>query len=67
MEVTISHDITTNLELASRKLGLDKVEIVNRAIKFYLHSMVEETLLKEDLMAWEKASSIDIENFERQL
>lgn len=67
MEVEISEDISKNIERASQELGVNKKEFVSRAIRFYLHSIVEEESLKEELEAWEKAGIEDLENFGKQL
>ena len=66
MEIEISEDISKNIEKFSQELGIDKKEIVQRAVRFYLHSIVEEENLKEELEAWENAGIEDIEEFEEQ-
>ena len=67
MEIEISNDVSENIEKASLELGVDKKELVSRAIRFYLHSIIEEENLKKELEAWEKAGMEDLENFEKQL
>ena len=67
MEVEISEDVSKNIERASRELGVNKKELISRAVRFYLHSIVEKESLKEELVAWENAGIEDLENFEKQL
>ena len=66
MEIEISEDISKNIEKFSRDLGIDKEEIIRRAVKFYLHSIVEEENFKEELEAWENAGIKDLDKFEEQ-
>ncbi len=61
MEIEISEDVSKNIEKASREPGLDQKELVRRAVRFYLHSIVEEESLKEELEAWEKAGIEDLD------
>lgn len=62
MEVEISEDVSKNIEKASRELGLDQKELIRRAVRFYLHNLIEEKSLKEELEAWENAGIEDLKN-----
>lgn len=55
MEVEITEDVSRNIKRASQELGVDEKELVRRAVRFYLHRIIEEEGLKEELEAWEKA------------
>ncbi len=63
MEIEILEDITKNIEIASRELGLEKKEFVRRALLFYIHNLIEEKNLKEELEAWENAGIEDLKRF----
>lgn len=67
MEVEISEDILRNIEKASRELGLNKKEIINRAVRLYLHNILKEEKLKEEFEAWEMAGIEDLKKFEEQI
>lgn len=67
MEVEISEDVSKRVNEASRILGLNKKELINRAVRLYLHNILEEEKLKEDLEAWEMAGIEDLKKFEEQI
>lgn len=67
MEVEISEEVSKNIKKASQELGLDQNELVRRAVRFYLHNLLEEKDLKEELEAWENAGIEDLQNFEKRL
>ena len=67
MEVKIPRDISENVERVSRKLGLNKEEVVRRALIFYLNNIIKGKNLKEELESWESAGIEDLENFENKI
>lgn len=66
MQIEIPKEVSKNIEKASQELGLDKKELISRAIMLYLHSIQEHIGLKEEIEAWEKAGIVDSINFEKQ-
>ena len=67
MQIEIPKKISENIEKVSQELGLDKKELIARAIILYLHSIKEHTDLIEEIKAWEKASIEDSLIFEKQV
>ncbi len=67
MEIEITEDTSENIEKASRQLGVDKKELIRRAVRFYLHNIIEDEGLNTELEAWENAGIKDVEKFEEQL
>lgn len=67
MQIEVAKDISENLERASKELGLNKKELITRAIKLYLHNVKEYIILKEELEAWERAGTEDLLAFENKI
>ena len=67
MQIEIPKEVSKNMEKASQELGLDKKELIARAITLYLHSIQEHIDLKYEIEAWEKAGIEDSINFEKQV
>ena len=67
MEIEISKELDKRLVEISEDLGLDKEEIVNRAILLYMDSIEKMLSLKKEMNAWDKLSDEALENFEMSL
>jgi hypothetical protein len=65
--ITIDKNTHSDLEKASKLIGLDEQELADRAIVHYLHSIRDEIELAEEFAAWERASDEALVNMEREL
>ena len=65
--ITLDNDIQNDLEKASKLIGLDEQELVERAIVHYIHSMRDEIELSEEFKAWEQVSDEALLTMEREL
>jgi hypothetical protein len=63
MEINISNEILTNIERASKELGLTEKEVVTRALILYLKNLKEYTKLQEELDELEELSFEDTNDF----
>ena len=67
MEVEISEDVSRKVNEASRILGVDEQEIVDRALLVYLDNMNKYLQLKKEMEVWDVLSDEALEDFERSL
>ena len=65
--ITIDKNTHSDLEKASKLIGLDEQELADRAIVHYLHSLRDEIELAEEFEAWDRASDEALVNMEREL
>ena len=64
MEIEIPKDLDKKLSEISKELGLDKEEVVNRALLLYMDSINKMLLLKKEMNVWDKLSDGALEKFE---
>lgn len=67
MQIQISKDINKKIKEASEILGLEEIEIVDRAILLYLDNIAKYLNLKKEFKEWDRLSDEALENFERVL
>ena len=67
MEIEITKDLDKKLSEISKELGLDKEEVVNRALLLYMDSINTMLLLKKEMNIWDKLSDEALEKFEMGL
>ena len=67
MEIEITKDLDKKLSEISKELGLDKEEVVNRALLLYMDSINKMLLLKKEMNIWDKLSDEALEKFEMGL
>lgn len=67
MEVEIAKETSEELKEASKLLGINQKELVDRAIVTYIDSIKKILELKRDLTAWDLLSDEAIVNFEKSL
>jgi len=68
MEIEISGQSEDKLKKISEATGFSIKDILDRAlILFYLSAVKDDSDLKKELDAWDKASNEDFENFENRL
>jgi hypothetical protein len=65
--ITLDNNIQSDLEKASKFIGVDERELVERAIVHYIHSIRDEIELAEEFEAWDRASDEALMNMEREL
>ncbi|MEK6862262.1 MAG: hypothetical protein AABY07_09945 [Nanoarchaeota archaeon] len=66
MEVKLSNETNSDIETASKEMGLSKEEIVVRALKLYLSNLKEYLDLKEEIYTWEEATTEDFSNWDKE-
>jgi len=67
MEVNIPKEISTEIEEASSILGLNKKEIVGRALVLYCDGIKKFLDLKKEFRIWDKISDECLVEFEKTL
>ena len=67
MEIEIPKDLDKKLSEISKELGLDKEEVVSRALLLYMDSINKMLLLKKEMSVWDKLSDEALEKFEMDL
>ena len=54
---TLPKEIKKQMDIVSEKMGLEKQEILNRALLLYFESVQKQINLFKELEAWEKLSN----------
>lgn len=54
---TLSKEVKKQMEVVSEKMGLEKKEILNRALLLYFEGVQKQLNLFKELEAWEKLSN----------
>lgn len=67
MQIQTSKDTDKKIKEASKALGLEDEEIVDRAISLYLDNIEKYVELKKEFKDWDKLSDEALMNFERSL
>ncbi len=67
MEVAIQEDTSGRIDEASQVLGIEKDELIDRAILSYLDSLEKILALKKEMREWDALSDEALANFEKAL
>ncbi len=67
MEIDIPEDTQKKISEASRKLGIDEEELVDKAILHFLNDVNEYVEIKKEFDQWEKLSDEALVKFEKSL
>ena len=67
MQIEIETETSKKVNEASRLLGVEKSEIIDRAILIYLDSLSKYLDLKHEMKAWDVLSDEALINFEKSL
>jgi len=67
MQIEIEKDTSKKVNEASKLLGLEKSEIINRAIVVYLDNLSKYLDLKHEMKEWDALSDEALINFEKSL
>lgn len=67
MQIQTSKDVDKKIKKASEILGLEEVEIVDRAILLYLDNIEKYLELKKEFKEWDMLSDEALGKFERGL
>lgn len=67
MQIQIPKDVDKKITEVSKVFGMEKEEIIDRAILLYLDSIQKQLELKKELKMWDLLSDEALENFERDL
>lgn len=65
MQIDLPEDISKSIEKASIQLGLNKKEVITRAIILYLKNVKEYAELQVEMAEWEEAGIEDLINWEK--
>ncbi|MEK6959888.1 MAG: hypothetical protein AABX47_01830 [Nanoarchaeota archaeon] len=65
MDVAIAADTSQEIVKASSLLGIEKEELVDRAIQVYLDDIKKFLELKQELKVWDQLSDEALAEFER--
>lgn len=66
MQIEIPKETSKKVEEASKTLGLEEKELVNRALLIYLDNLQKYLDLKKELKEWDTLSDEAFLNFERE-
>ena len=66
MEIEFSKDLSRNVDLASRELGITKKEVIARAVFLYLRNVKEFEALNKEIQEWEEAGVEDAIDWEEE-
>ncbi|HIK02451.1 TPA: hypothetical protein H1012_01230 [archaeon] len=66
MQIELPKETSKKVEDASKVLGLEKKDIINRALLLYLDNLQKYLELKKELKEWDSLSDEAILNFERK-
>jgi hypothetical protein len=67
MEVAIPQDTSEKIGKASELLGINKKELVDRAVLLYLDNIEKYLRLKQEMKEWDVLSDEALTNFEKSL
>lgn len=67
MELTISLQIDNQIQKASQLLGLNKNELIERAILYYLSDIMNNLNLRQEFEDWDNLSDEALNNFEKKI
>ncbi len=67
MQVRISKGTYKEVKNASKTLGFNEQDIVERAIAVYLDMIQKQLALKQEFLAWDELSDEALDNFENSL
>ncbi|MBI3459269.1 hypothetical protein HY061_03355 [Candidatus Azambacteria bacterium] len=65
--ITLSPKIDRELKSLSRSTGVTQEDLLFNALTYYIKSVENKLLLKDELEMWEKISDKDLLGFEKQL
>lgn len=67
MQIEIPKDTSKKIEEASKKLGVKKQQLVDKAILLYLDNIGKYLDLKQEMKEWDYLSDEALINFEKSL
>ncbi len=67
MEVEIQKSTTEQVEKLSKLLGLEKQEVIGKAVDFYFENLEKHSKLKKEIKDWDKLSDEALDEFEKAL
>ena len=67
MQFEISKNMDRKIKEASKEMGIDKEEVINRAISLFLEDVRKMKDLEKEMKTWDKLHVEALSNFEREL
>ncbi len=67
MQVEVPKEVSDKLTTASKLLGIEKRQLVDRALVVYLDSLSRYLDLKQEIKEWDALSDEALRSFERSL
>ena len=66
MEITLTEEDMNKINEAGRLTGLEKREIIRKALIVYLENLKEMQRLENETQSWDKLSDESLLNFEKE-
>ena len=67
MQIELPKDISKKVEEASKRLGIKKQQLVDKAVLLYLDNISKYLDLKQEVKEWDYLSDEALTNFEKSL
>lgn len=67
MQLEVSKDIAKRIDSVSKEFGINKRQIIDRAILLYLETIKEYLNLRKEIKEWDNLSDEALINFEKAL
>ncbi len=67
MQLEVSKDIAKRIDSISKEFGMNKRQIIDRAILLYLETIKEYLNLRKEIKEWDNLSDEALINFEKAL
>lgn len=67
MQVQLKENLYNDVKTASRFIGIDEEELIDRALLFYLNSIQADIDLEKELKAWDSLSDEALINMDAGL
>lgn len=67
MQIEVTRDVVEKLEQVSKRLGVKKEDLVDKALLLYLDGISKYAKLKKEMKDWDFLSDEALTNFEKSL
>ena len=67
MQIEVTKDVVEKLEQVSKRLGVKKADLVDKALLLYLDNISKYAKLKKEMKDWDFLSDEALTNFEKSL
>ena len=67
MQIELPEEVSEKLEETSKRLGIKKEDLVDRAVSLYINNISKYAKLKKEMKDWDFLSDEALTNFEKSL